>query len=156
MSHTPRRPVLSTKLPVVATAVVAALAVVTSACGGADPEPVALAEPAASVETAGGLVSPEQAAELAARDDVTVIDVRTAEEFAEGHLAGATLIDFYADTFADELAQLDPDETYLIYCRSGNRSGQTVPILAELGIDRVYDLDGGVVAWDGAGLPLTP
>ena len=53
-----------------------------------------------------------------------------------------------------ELAELDPDETYLVYCRSGNRSGQTTALLDELGFEQVYDLDGGVLAWQSAGLPL--
>lgn len=101
-----------------------------------------------------GLVSPATGAELAVDPDITVLDVRTPEEFAEGHLEGATMIDFYADTFTDELAALDPDQTYLVYCRSGNRSGQTFAMLDELGFGQVYDLDGGVLAWQSAGLPL--
>lgn len=126
------------------------------ACGGetAD-EPLA---DAASVATDGspsfGLVSPGQAAVLAEDPAVTVVDVRTPEEFADGHLEGAELIDFYDATFAAQLAELDPDGTYLLYCRSGNRSGQATAMMAELGFDRAYDLEGGVIAWDSQGQAL--
>ena len=52
-------------------------------------------------------------------------------KFADGHIDGAVMIDFYADSFADDIAALDPDATYLVYCRSGNRSGQTTALMAE-------------------------
>ena len=129
------------------------------ACGGGD-DAGPVAAPAVTVAESGdqtigfGLVSAEQAAALAVDDSITVIDVRTPEEFAEGHLAGATMIDFYSDTFADQMAALDPDGTYLLYCRSGNRSGQATALLSQLGFEQVYDIDGGVLAWDAAGLPL--
>jgi len=85
------------------------------------------------------------------------LDVRTPEEFAEGHIDGAILVDFYDDDFAEQLAQLDPDVPYLLYCRSGNRSGQTRAILSELGFTDVADVDGGIVSWTGQGLPtVTP
>ncbi|NOX29953.1 MAG: redoxin family protein, partial [Actinobacteria bacterium] len=86
--------------------------------------------------------------------NLVILDVRTPEEFEAGHLEGAILVDFYDDDFADQLAELDPDVPYLVYCRSGNRSGQTTPILASLGFDDVADIDGGIVAWTDAGLPV--
>ena len=137
------------------------LAVVALAgCGGDDDAPVAEDEPV-TVESSDespvpvyGLVSPDEAAELTATDDITVIDVRTPAEYAEGHIDGATLIDFYEPTFADKIAELDPDGEYLVYCRSGNRSGQAYALMQELGFDRVYDLDGGVVGAAGSSLTL--
>ena len=63
------------------------------------------------------------------------------------------MIDFYAEDFQAQLAELDPDVPYLLYCNSGNRSGQTVPLLQELGFSDVADVDGGIQAWMGAGLP---
>jgi phage shock protein E len=102
-----------------------------------------------------GLVTPQQAAELATDSDITVIDVRTPEEFAEGHIEGAMMIDFSAPDFADRVAELDPEQEYLVYCRSGNRSGQAVAIMRKLGFDRVFDMEGGTVAYAAAGLPLT-
>ena len=87
-------------------------------------------------------------------EELVVLDVRTAEEFAEGHLDGAIMIDFYAEDFADSIADLDRDAPYLLYCRSGNRSGQTRTLMEELGFTDVTDVDGGIVAWADAGFPL--
>lgn len=125
-----------------------------SACGGGS-EDVPVAEASAAVELpAFGLVSPEQAQALSTVEDVTVIDVRTPEEFADGHIDGAIMIDFYEPDFADDIAALDPDGTYLLYCRSGNRSGQTANFMAQLGFDQVWDMQGGVNAYGADGLPL--
>ncbi len=87
--------------------------------------------------------------------ELVILDVRTQEEFDEGHLDGAVLLDFYRDDFADELAKLDREAPYLIYCRSGNRSGQTRTLMAELGFASVTDVDGGIVEWQQVGLPTT-
>lgn len=83
-----------------------------------------------------------------------ILDVRTPEEFAEGHIEGAIMIDFYRDDFAAELAKLDPDVPYVLYCRSGNRSGQTLAMMEGLDFQDVQDVDGGVIGWQNAGLPL--
>ncbi len=91
--------------------------------------------------------------ENAGNADFVIIDVRTAEEFAEGHIAGAIMIDFYSMSFRNDLDALDKDKTYLIYCRSGNRSGQALDIMEDLGFQEVYDLGGGINAWINAGLP---
>lgn len=146
------------------TAVITATAVAgLAACGGDDDggEAAPIAEtgdPSDAAAVAGavpyGPVDPVTAATLAENDSITVIDVRTPEEYAEGHLAGATLLDFYEPTFAEQLAELERDGTYLLYCRSGNRSGQAASIMADLGFEQVYDLQGGVVAYGSAGLPL--
>ena len=108
----------------------------------------------ADAETAGiRLVSPAEGAALQADppDDLVILDVRTPEEFSEGHLDGATMLDFYEADFADRVGELDPDVPYLLYCRSGNRSGQTTSIMSELGFTDVAEVDGGIVAWNAAG-----
>lgn len=86
-------------------------------------------------------------------DDLVILDVRTIEEFTEARIDGATMIDFYRDDFAEQIAQLDPDVPYLVYCHSGSRSGQTASIMRDLGFADVADVDGGIVAWQDAGLP---
>lgn len=135
------------------------MVVALASCGAAVDTGVAAPTDAATVDGTGviapGLVTPAQAAEIAA-GEVTVIDVRTPEEFAEGHLADARSIDFYADDFAAQIAALPTDEPYLVYCRSGNRSGQAVALMDELGFGTVYDMDGGIVAYAAEGLPLAP
>ena len=82
-----------------------------------------------------------------------VIDVRTPEEYAGGYIETAINLDFYSETFAAELDKLDKDKTYLIYCRSGQRSGQALDVMAELGFAEVYNMLGGMVQWERTGLP---
>jgi rhodanese-related sulfurtransferase len=62
-----------------------------------------------------------------------ILDVRTPDEIAEGHLEGALFVDFMADDFREKVAELDKSADYIVHCRSGNRSGQAVVIMAELG-----------------------
>ncbi len=86
--------------------------------------------------------------------DLVVLDVRTPQEFADGHLEGAVMLDFYDPGFAAQLAELDPDVPYLLYCQSGNRSGQTAAMMEQLGFADVADVDGGILAWADAGQPV--
>jgi len=143
--------------------VVAALFAVSCGGGGGDDEGADFSGPEPSAETQttqGGLVrvSPTVAAATVEDppDDLVILDVRTPEEFAEGHIDDAIMIDFYNDDFADQLAGLDPEVPYVLYCRSGNRSGQTLAIMEQLGFTSVQDVDGGAIAWQEAGLPLVP
>lgn len=73
-------------------------------------------------------------------EDSVIIDVRTPEEFAEGHLDGATNLDLNGGQFQEAIAGLDPDVNYLVYCRSGNRSGQATALLRDAGFENVVDL----------------
>lgn len=85
---------------------------------------------------------------------VITLDVRTPGEYAEGHLEGAQLIDFQSGNFENEISPLDKNATYAVYCRSGNRSGQAVKVMHDAGFHNLYNLDGGVIDWANAGLPL--
>lgn len=82
--------------------------------------------------------------------NLIILDVRTPDEFEDDRLIDSINIDFYGDTFRDELNKLDKNGTYVIYCRSGNRSGQTLEIMNELKFMEVYDF-GSFVDWKGAG-----
>lgn len=84
-----------------------------------------------------------------------VIDVRTPDEFAAGHIEGAVNIDIASPDFATQLSQLDPTKTYAVYCRSDNRSGVATTQMANQGFTKVYDLDGGIIAWEQDGYPVT-
>lgn len=77
-----------------------------------------------------------------------IIDVRTPEEFREQRIANSINLDFYSDDFANQLNKLDKNQSYKIYCRSGNRSGQTLEIMRELGFTNVVNLDGGIQSYD--------
>jgi rhodanese-related sulfurtransferase len=85
---------------------------------------------------------------------VIIVDVRTPEEFASGHIEGALNIDFNSGNFANEITRLNPSETYAVYCRSGNRSGVATEQMAELGFVDMYDMQGGILDWEAAGGPV--
>lgn len=90
----------------------------------------------------------------AAEPGVITLDVRTPGEFAEGYIEGARLIDFQSGNFENEIANLDKNATYAVYCRSGNRSGQAVKVMQDAGFTNVFNMNGGVIDWANAGLPL--
>jgi rhodanese-related sulfurtransferase len=85
---------------------------------------------------------------------VVILDVRTPGEFAEGYIEGAQNIDFQSGNFENEIAVLDKNVTYAVYCRSGNRSGQAAKIMHDAGFHNVYNLDGGVIDWTSEGMML--
>ena len=103
-------------------------------------------------------ISVPEAAELIKnyknKPDFTILDVRTQEEFTAGHIEGALNLDFYSATFKDDLNKLDKGNTYFVYCRSGNRSGQAMKIMESLGFQEVYNLSAGINDWVDSGQPL--
>jgi len=76
-----------------------------------------------------------------------VIDVRTPEEYALGYIKGSILIDYKASDFQASISALNRNVTYLIYCRSGNRSDKASKIMDSLGFKKIYDLKGGYMNW---------
>lgn len=85
-------------------------------------------------------------AALTDRDGVVTLDVRTPEEFAEGHLPGAVNLDVSGSDFPARIAELDPEATYAVYCRTGNRSQAAVEYMAQTGLT-VAHLGDGIVGW---------
>ena len=106
---------------------------------------------ACSSDSAAQKVSPKEFSEVIADPTIVILDVRTPQEFAEGHLANAINIDFQSGNFEEEISKLDKSKTYAVYCRSGNRSGQAVKVMSETGFTNIYDMDGGVIDWVNAG-----
>ncbi|HTF04841.1 MAG TPA: thioredoxin [Bacteroidia bacterium] len=88
---------------------------------------------------------------IAALPDEQILDVRTPEEFNEGHLEGAQNIDFKGADFAIHVNALDKSKPVMVYCHSGNRSAQAADQLRNNGFTTVYALDGGIQAWQSAG-----
>ena len=92
---------------------------------------------------------------LESSPSVQLVDARTPEEFAQGHLGGAVNIDWRADSFAQEAeSRLDRERPVLIYCRSGRRSAEASVVLDKLGY-KTYNLSGGILAWADAGKRVT-
>lgn len=86
-----------------------------------------------------------EAEPMSASDFAAVIDVRTVEEWNSGHLDGAVLIGIADADFRDQLSTLDPAADYYIYCRSGNRAGQAIDIMRDMGFTGEL-VNGGAVA----------
>lgn len=113
---------------------------------------------AAATSTAAGVAAPvvvsaTEAQAVLAKKPV-VIDVRTPEEFADGFIAGAKLLDWTSGQFAKEIGSLDRNAAYFVYCRSGNRSARATAMMHDLGFTNVTELGGGILAWESAGLPI--
>lgn len=109
---------------------------------------VAVAAPAAPER-----VDAEGFAVVVASPGVQIIDVRTPEEFAAGHIEGAVNYNVQGPEFLEQIATLDPAGTYAVYCRSGNRSQPAVAAMSAAGINGIYELESGIVGWEEAGLP---
>jgi rhodanese-related sulfurtransferase len=113
---------------------------------------------APEVSEASDLISVQDASALietrAGDPSFVIVDVRTPEEFAQGHIEDAVNIDVEDASFATAIAGLDPEVTYLVYCRTGNRSASAVAQMRSAGLSDVIDVEGGVVSWTEAGLPL--
>lgn len=122
---TPRRP-----LRLLAAVLLLGGLTVLSACGGD--------ESSSSGAPAAGRAS----AEAALEQDAVVIDVRTPEEYDAGHIEGAQLLDIQSASFAAGVEQLDPGQTYVVYCRSGNRSATATDQMEAAGLTV---LDGGAM-----------
>ena len=100
-------------------------------------------------------VNATEAAELLKNNpEIKVLDVRTGFEFNRGHLKDAVNLNYYSRKFEDKLNQLDKNTTWLVHCRSGVRSGKTMPLMKAAGFTSVIHLVDGILDWKNAGLPL--
>ena len=93
--------------------------------------------------------------ERAGKADFVIVDVRTPEEFAEGHLDGAVNLDVQARDFEKKLRVLDRKKSYLVYCRTGNRSRKATVAMEALGFRSIFHMNEGIVKWKQQNLPLT-
>lgn len=116
------------------------------------------AGPAAALEqgtVTGGDVTPQAFSKaLTERPGAILLDVRTAREWNEGHLAGARRWDYFDTAFRDSLATLPTGGPVFVYCAAGGRSAEAATALKQLGHREVYNLAGGIDAWERAGLPV--
>lgn len=114
--------------------------------------------PASSADQAFKHITPQEAQALlqanASDPNFVLLDIRTPAEFAQGHLEKAINIDFYANNFAQQLGQLDKGKKYLMYCRSGNRSGKALSLMQQLQFSQVYNMTGGIAQWQAKGFPV--
>ncbi len=92
--------------------------------------------------------------ERAGSAEFVILDVRTPDEFAEGHLAGAVNLDVQSPGFEKGLRALDRKRSYLVYCRTGNRSRRATLAMEALGFRSIFHMTEGIVKWKQQNLPL--
>lgn len=100
------------------------------------------------------VISPEAFKEKSANQ--FIVDVRTPEEFAEGHIENSVNINFNDENFLKNITELERDKTkpIFLYCRSGRRSGLAAEQISEMGFKTVFDLEGGIVNWEKNNQPV--
>jgi thioredoxin 1 len=91
---------------------------------------------------------------LRAQPDIQLLDVRTAGEYANGHLTNSRNLDIRDSTFAQKIKELDPNKPVVVYCLSGGRSAKASSLLASQGFKQVYDMQGGFVQWTAGKRPI--
>jgi rhodanese-related sulfurtransferase len=99
-------------------------------------------------------VSPDKATELIAKQKPLILDVRTPEEFADGHLAGAVNISSADPEFSKKIAALDQTRPVLVHCAAGGRSRRVLPALEALKFPSIHHLAAGFNGWLDAGKPV--
>ncbi len=100
-------------------------------------------------------VKPDEAAKLLKeKEGIQAVDVRTPEEFGDGHIPGAKNTNVLGDDFKAAVAQLDAAKPVLVYCRSGGRSSRALMTFRELGFTQIFHLNEGLMSWEDAGLEL--
>ena len=96
------------------------------------------------------LTQEEWTSKLENNHNAVVLDVRTDHEVVDGIIANAVHIDIYKEQeFISEIEKLDKSKNYYVYCKSGNRSQQACNIMQQLGFDNTYNLEGGIIEWEG-------
>ncbi|MBL9130826.1 MAG: rhodanese-like domain-containing protein [Verrucomicrobiaceae bacterium] len=99
-------------------------------------------------------VKAEDAAKIIAEGKVVIIDVRTPDEFKDGHIKGAKNIDISSGDFEAQLGKLDKTQPTLVHCQAGGRSMRALKVFQKLGFEKLIHLDDGFGGWEAAGKPV--
>src|SRR6185369_10831642 len=99
------------------------------------------------------VLEPKVYAEELKKENVILLDVRTPEEYSDGHLKGAVLIDYQDSTFETKVSKFDKNKPVYLYCRTDRRSEAAQEVMLKQGFKKVTNLKGGILAWQKAGLP---
>ncbi len=86
--------------------------------------------------------------------DFVVLDVRTPEEYEEGHIENAFLLNIKSKDFEDELEKMDKNRKYFVYCRTGRRSDKAAGLMVKHGFTEIYHIEGGIEKWKAKRLPM--
>ncbi|WP_299257388.1 rhodanese-like domain-containing protein [uncultured Aquimarina sp.] len=105
-------------------------------------------------DTAVELITVEEMDSLLEMEKVQLVDVRTPQEYAEGHIEGAINIDFSDENFETLISEVDKSKPVAVYCGRGGRSGKCSSYMKKAGFTKIYDLDGGITEWKYKGKTL--
>jgi phage shock protein E len=119
-------------------------------CWGGEAKSKAAPEKEAAIKNVGI----EEFERLRASNKTVTLDVRTAEEYAKGHIPGAVNVDVNSKDFVEKVAALDKGQTYLVHCAAGVRSAKACTRMTRLNFTNLYNLEGGFKAWEQAGNPV--
>jgi rhodanese-related sulfurtransferase len=104
------------------------------------------------------ILPPKDAFELIQKNkgnsNFVILDIRTPEEFRDGHIEGAVNVDFRSEDFGKQIDRLDRNKTYFVYCRTGNRSYDALNLMGPIGFRSIVRLAGDINGWKSAGLPI--
>ncbi|MFN8493601.1 MAG: rhodanese-like domain-containing protein [Caldilineaceae bacterium] len=128
----------------------ALLAVTLAACGGQAASSSATTP--LDVKNLPPMIDAQTANALRTRSDVLMLDVREKSEYHQGHIPGITLLPMAE--VPNRLSEIPRDKTVIVTCHSGNRSSKVVAYLREQGFTNIHDMQGGIIAWQNAGLPV--
>jgi len=92
------------------------------------------------------LISPAELNKV--NKDILLIDVRTPEEYASGHLENSVNIDYKTDNFKELVTELDTNQDVYVYCKVGGRSNSAAKMMKKMGFKKIYDLEGGIDNWE--------
>jgi rhodanese-related sulfurtransferase len=98
------------------------------------------------------LVSPQELSEV--QDEILLIDVRTPQEYQQGHIENSKNINIAGDSFKEEIQKLDKSQPVYVYCKVGGRSARATSMMKEMGFEEVYDLEGGIRNWESSGMEV--
>ena len=99
-------------------------------------------------------ISAQAAQEMITNGDVLILDVRTKQEFEDGHIKGALNIDIRESDFMTQIEKLDRSKNYIIHCKSGGRSAVALEKIKDMGFSTMYHMNGGIIEWAQHNLPI--
>ena len=111
-------------------------------------------EPKTDAKPAVKQIDIEQFDQMRSQKDTIVLDVRTAQEYKQGHVPGSVNLDISDPQFRQKVAQLDKSKTYLVHCARGVRSARATKIMSPMGFAHLFDYHGGFDEWKKSGKPV--
>ena len=124
--------------------------VLTATCFAGEPKSTSLDDKPSTIKS----VNVEEFDRLRAARNTITLDVRSSEDYARGHVPNAVNVDCTARDFAEKMAALDKNQTYLVHCAGGVRSVKACERMVKLNFGKLYNLEGGFNAWEKAGKPV--